>query len=63
MHRVGKARLPIEPVWGPRLTREFGLPDSLDPLYALAREKFPGILAHEMNWALSSVGLRVDAVG
>jgi len=59
MHRLGKARLPIEPVWGPRITREFARQGVDDELTQLVATKFPSTFKHELDFVLGRVGLGV----
>lgn len=59
MVREGKSRLPIKPVWGPRIHAEFAKPATIDQLSMSAREKLPPILKHELDFALGKYGLDV----
>lgn len=60
MVRVGKARLPIRPVWGPRLTKEYADSKTQAPLEQLVATDFPSDLKHELDFALGRVGLGVQ---
>lgn len=58
MHRVGKKRLPIEPVWGPRITREFDRENVDDDLKSLVGMRFGPTMKHELDFALGRIGMR-----
>lgn len=52
MKRVGKARLPIEPVYGPRVHREFTYPETISELESVTAERMPIEMKHEIDYAL-----------
>ncbi len=56
--RVGKARLPIKPVWGPRIHKEFANELVQDRLDALVQQNMPKTLSHEIDFALGRLGLK-----
>lgn len=58
--RVGKARLPIKPVYGPRIHAEFAKDTTIGQLQTNVREKFPAVLKHELEFALGKYGLGVQ---
>jgi hypothetical protein len=58
MKRVGKGRLPIRPVYGPRITREFKREGVDAQLEALVATKMKPTMTHELNFALGRVGLQ-----
>jgi hypothetical protein len=60
MVRVGKARKPIRPVWGPRLSKEFADSKTTGPLEQMVATDFPRELKHELDFALGRVGLGVS---
>ena len=53
----GKMRQRIEPVWGPRITREFKRESVDAQLEALVAAKMRPTMTHELNFALGRVGL------
>jgi hypothetical protein len=57
MVRVGKARYPIRPVYGPRIHAEFVKID--DELKLEVQARFAPTLRHELNFALGRIGLKV----
>jgi hypothetical protein len=57
MVRVGKARYPIKPVYGPRIHAEFVKID--EELQAEVQARFAPTLRHELNFALGRIGLKV----
>lgn len=59
MVRVGKARLPIRPVWGPRITQEYKRNDVDDQLKTLVSRQFAPTMKHELEFALGRFGLSV----
>jgi hypothetical protein len=58
MVRVGKARYPIRPVYGPRITREFGRAAVVRSLQALVHAKLEPTIQHELEYELSRIGMR-----
>lgn len=57
MKRVGKARYPIKPIWGPRITREFVRENTETLLEQLVARQLKPTLAHEMDFALGRIGM------
>lgn len=58
MRRVGKARYPIRPLYGPRIHREFVQPQVEEALTSLVSEKLPDVMQHEIAFALRGAGIR-----
>lgn len=60
MHRIGKSRYPIEPIWGPRITREYVRESTDEQLKALVASKYGPTMKHELDFALGRIGLKAE---
>jgi hypothetical protein len=60
MHRTGKSRYPIEPIWGPRITREYVRESTDEKLKALVASKYGPTMKHELDFALGRIGLKTE---
>lgn len=58
MVRITKRRLPIRPVYGPRIHREFARADVETALQSLVRERWDPTLRHELAFAMGRIGAR-----
>ena len=60
MIRVGKSRLPIRPLWGPRIHREFEREVVNDAMVRTTTERFPINFRQQLRYALGRIGIKVD---
>lgn len=58
--RLGKSRLPLKPLWGPRIHREFERDVVNKAMVDTTRARFPINFRQQLRFALGRIGIKVD---